>query len=139
MKQYKLIFISKYSSLGVFFSLIFFYSPFTIPILVCPLNDPHPIPPPPSPRGCPHSLGPQVSQGVGHFSLTLARPGRSLLYMYEAACICSLVDGSVSERSQESRLVETAGLPMGLPSSSASSSFSNIIQIKSRGVKNLSF
>jgi hypothetical protein len=30
----------------------------------------------------------------------------------------------VSERSQGSRLVETVGLPMGLPSSSASSSLS---------------
>ena len=42
------------------------------------------------------------------------------------ARLCCLVGGSVSERSQGSRLVETAGLPMGLPSSSASSSFSLI-------------
>ena len=35
-----------------------------------------------------------------------------------------LVGGSVSERSLESRLVETAGLPMGLLSSSAPSSLS---------------
>jgi hypothetical protein len=38
------------------------------------------------------------------------------------AGVCCLVDGSVSERSRESRLVETAGLPMGSPSPSASSS-----------------
>jgi hypothetical protein len=36
---------------------------------------------------------------------------------------CCLVGGSVSERSWRPRSVETAGLPMGLPSSSASSSF----------------
>jgi hypothetical protein len=40
------------------------------------------------------------------------------------AGVCCLVGDSVFERSQGSRLVETAGLPMGLPSSSASSSFS---------------
>lgn len=38
-----------------------------------------------------------------------------------------LVGGSVSEPSQGSRLVETAGLPMGLPSSTAFSSFSFLI------------
>jgi hypothetical protein len=40
-----------------------------------------------------------------------------------SAGVCCLVGDSVSERSQGSRLVETAGLPLGLPSSSASSSF----------------
>ena len=39
---------------------------------------------------------------------------------------CCLVGGSVFERSQESRLVETAGLPMGSPTSSASSRLSPI-------------
>jgi hypothetical protein len=39
---------------------------------------------------------------------------------------CCLVGGSVSERSQWSRLVETDGLPMGPPFSSASSSLSLI-------------
>jgi hypothetical protein len=39
---------------------------------------------------------------------------------------CCLVGGSVSERSQGSRLVETAGFLMGLLSSSVSSSFSLI-------------
>ena len=41
-----------------------------------------------------------------------------------SAGVCCLVGGPVSERSQGSRLVETAGIPMGLPSSSAFSSFS---------------
>ena len=43
-----------------------------------------------------------------------------------SAIICCLDGGSVSERSQDSRLVETAGLPMRSPSSSASSIFSLI-------------
>lgn len=37
-----------------------------------------------------------------------------------SAGLGSLVGGAVSERSQWSRLVETASLPKGLPSSSAS-------------------
>jgi hypothetical protein len=41
-----------------------------------------------------------------------------------AASICCLVYNSVSERSQRSGLVKTAGLPMGSPSSSTSSSLS---------------
>jgi hypothetical protein len=40
--------------------------------------------------------------------------------------ISCLVDGPVSEKSQGSRLNETAGPPTGSPSSSASSSFSLI-------------
>jgi hypothetical protein len=40
--------------------------------------------------------------------------------------VCCPVVGSVCVRSQRARLVETADLPMGLPSSSASSSFSLI-------------
>jgi hypothetical protein len=38
-----------------------------------------------------------------------------------SAAICYLLSGSVSERSQGSGIVETAGLPMELPSSSSSS------------------
>jgi hypothetical protein len=41
-----------------------------------------------------------------------------------SAGVCCLVGGSVSDRSQGSRLVEIAGLPMGSPSSSVSSSLS---------------
>ena len=74
--------------------LTYFYNPVIIPLLVCPPTVPHPIPPPPSPRGCTrtltpyhhparplHSLGPQVSQGLGDSLLTEARPGSPLLYM----------------------------------------------------------
>ena len=42
------------------------------------------------------------------------------------ASICFLVGGSVTERYQGSVLVETVCLPLGLPSFSASSSFSLI-------------
>jgi hypothetical protein len=40
-----------------------------------------------------------------------------------SAGICCLVGGSMSGRSQGSKLVETVGLPLGSPSSLASSSF----------------
>jgi hypothetical protein len=43
-----------------------------------------------------------------------------------SASVCCLVRCSKSERSQASRLVETAGLPMGLHSFEASSIFSLI-------------
>jgi hypothetical protein len=45
-----------------------------------------------------------------------------------SAGVCCLVGGSVSERSQGSRLIETAGPLTGSPSSSASSSFPLIQQ-----------
>jgi hypothetical protein len=117
--------------------IFFFHSSVVILLSFCPLTVLHPIPSPLSPRGCPHpsqplpllllhptsplhSLGPQVSQRLGV---------SSLLYMCQgliSAGVCCLVGGSVSERSQGSRLIETAGLPMGSPSSSASSSLSLI-------------
>jgi hypothetical protein len=78
------------------------------------------------PRGCspsnrlPPSLGPQVSPGLSISSSTEARPGRPLLYMClgpgTGQCMLLL---SVSESSLGSGLLETAGLPMGSPSSSA--------------------
>ena len=37
-----------------YYSLICFYTPIIIPLPVCLLTAPHPIPPPWSPRGCPH-------------------------------------------------------------------------------------
>jgi hypothetical protein len=40
--------------------------------------------------------------------------------------VCCLFGGPVFERSKGSRLIETAGPPTGLPSSSASSSLSPI-------------
>jgi hypothetical protein len=48
-------------------------------------------------------------------------PQSSVVYVSEAS-VCCLVGDSVSERSQESRLIETAGIPMGSSSSSAFSS-----------------
>jgi hypothetical protein len=119
-------------------TFIFFY-----PILVCPptvpppnsllpvskkMSSPHRTPVMPS-----HSLGPQVSPGLGKSSPTEARPSSSLLYVcwgLAPASVHCLVGGSVFERSQGPRLVETTGLPMGSPSFSASSSFS-LIQEKS--------
>ena len=101
----------------------------------CPLQIPLPqflIPFffPLSPRGCPptrppYTLGPQISRELGTSSPTEARPSNPLLYLYwgglRPALVCCLVDGSASGRSQDSGLVDTAGLSMG-PSSSASSS-----------------
>ena len=55
--------------------------------------------------------------------------------------VCYLVDGSVSKWSQGSRLVETAGLPMGSHFSSASSSLSLIqpqVSVHWMGVQYLS-
>jgi hypothetical protein len=66
---------------------------------------------------------------LGASSLTGARPGSPLLSTYwrlGPALICCLVGGSVSDISQGSRLVESAGLPLGSPYSSASSSLSLI-------------
>ena len=61
-----------------------------------------------------------ISQVLGKSSLT-----EVVLRCMCRGLVCCLVGGSVSERSQGSRLVETAGLPMG-SSSSASSSLSLI-------------
>jgi hypothetical protein len=90
---------------------------------------PHPIPPPyylqdgvhPHPASPLHSLGPQVSRGPDQAVLCYI-----CVMGIRPTHICSLVGGSVSERSQRSGLVETAGLHIGLPSSSASSSLSLI-------------
>lgn len=98
------------------------------PLPVCPPTVPHPIPPtlcvqedvPPTPARPPCSLGPQVSQGLGSSSPTKPRPDVRGLGLVLARVSC-LVGSSVSEISG-SRFVETAGLPIGLPTSSASSS-----------------
>jgi hypothetical protein len=90
-----------------------------------------------SPKGCPYphstrapySLGLQISWGLGTSSLTEARPSSPLLYMCQGphiSYVCFLIGYSVSERFQGSRWVETAGLPMWLPSSYACSIFSLI-------------
>ena len=81
---------------------------------------------------------PQVSRVLGPSSLTEARGGNlQLICVHVCVCVwggagiglgheCCLVGGPVSERSLGSVLFETDGLPMGLPSSSASSSLSLI-------------
>ena len=73
------------------------------------------------------SLGPPVSWGLGASSLTKHRPGSPLLYM----CLGDsyqlvydfLVGVPVSEGSQGSKLIETAGPPTMLPSFSVSYTF----------------
>ena len=78
-----------------------------------------------SPPGL-HTPGASSLQGQAH--LLPLRPDQAVLCCMcvgglRPAHVCCLVGGSGSERSPGSRLVETAGLPMGLPSSSPSSSF----------------
>jgi hypothetical protein len=72
------------------------------------------------PTRLPYSEAPQVSL------LPIRLFQKVLCYIcvegYRPASICCMVGDSMSERSQGSRLVETAGLPMGLASSSPSSS-----------------
>ena len=71
-------------------SLIFFYSPDFISLLVHSLTSSSPPPlqedvptpiPTPHPTRLPHSLGPLVSRGLGASSLTESRPSTLLLYM----------------------------------------------------------
>lgn len=73
-----------------FFNLFFFFnSPVFISLLVISLMIPHPIPPPPFPRGCPHPhpLGRPIPwslkclEGVGTSVHNEARPGSPLLHM----------------------------------------------------------
>jgi hypothetical protein len=99
-----------------FLLLLFFYSPEFIPLLVhlwqfliscllCCL-------PPPFPPSLPTPWG-HTSQGLGTSSLTEARPTSQPSAVYLSghiwASVCCLVGGSVSERSQESGFVESAG------------------------------
>ena len=90
--------------------------------------------PPVSKRMALHPASHQVSplpgasglwRRLGVSSLSEARPG-ILCYIcvrgLVSAGVCCLVGSSESERCQGFRLVETAGLPMGFASSSASSS-----------------
>jgi hypothetical protein len=77
---------------------------------------PPPLPTAPHPTRPPHSVGPQVSQGLGASSLTEARTDsivcvRALEQLVYAAWL-------MAQCMRDLRLVETAGLPMGLPSSS---------------------
>jgi hypothetical protein len=71
--------------------------------------------------------------GLGDSSPTEARPSSPLLYMCRRPQTSSCMLPSwwlSSERSQESRFVETAGLPIGWPSSSA---YSSLFLIQSHG------
>jgi hypothetical protein len=114
------------------FLLINFYTPYFIPLP--PIFIPYLLPTHLSPHGylpptpsTLNSLGPPVSWGLGPISLNEHRHLSPLLYMCCYKChhlrsvgVCCLVGGPVSERSQGSRLIETAGSPTGLPFSSAS-------------------
>jgi hypothetical protein len=75
----------------------------------------------------PQSLGSQVSQGLGASFVPETRPGSPLLYMCQGTNIvwCMLPGWWLSVW-KISRSVGTSGLPMGSPSSSASSNFSPI-------------
>jgi hypothetical protein len=92
----------------------FLPSPFQLPLTLCP---PPPYPP---------SLEPQV-YSIRNISSTVARQGSPLPLMcwggLRLSQVCSLVDGLVSRCSEGSRLVDTVGFSMGLPSSSAPSIF----------------
>jgi hypothetical protein len=98
-------------------------------LLAHPLTVPYPIPPSPSSRGCPHpspiptGLPTPLSLNSLNGQVHLLLLKQALLYV---ASVCCLVGGTMSERSQGSWLVKTAGLPMGPPSSLASCSLSLI-------------
>lgn len=82
-----------------------------------------------------HPARPPILWGLkylkGKVHLPLLRPNKEVLCCVcvrdlGPSSVCCLVGGSVSESSQKSRFVETVGLPMGLSSSSTSSSLSLI-------------
>jgi hypothetical protein len=123
------------------FYLIIFYSPDFIPLWLHPLTVPHHITPPPqlSPWGCPnahsphstrspHSLGPPVSWGLGIYHLWMNTDPDVLCCIcfggLISAVVCCLFGGPVFERSRGTRLIENAGPPIVLPSSSISPCFS---------------
>jgi hypothetical protein len=115
--------------------LFTFYTPDFIPLLIHPPTVPHTISPsqpsvstrvsPPLTTHVTRPLnypGPPVFWRLHASSLTEPKTGSPLLYLCWGSPIswCMLP----GERSRESRLIETAGPPAGLPSSLASSSFS---------------
>jgi hypothetical protein len=124
----------------LFLSLIFLKnSPARIPLPFCLLTVPHPIPPPtpcfqedvphhltrPS-----HSLGPQVSQGLGAFSFTEGTPGSPTVYVlasHQLVYAAWLVAQCLRDLGG-SRLVETVSFPMGSPFSFSTSSTHSLIQ-----------
>jgi hypothetical protein len=115
----------------LFFYLIFFFTLQIFPLLVHPPTVPHHIPPPPpypvsmmmSPP--PHPQLHQISKLPGNSSLLRVRCifsditqtwQSSAVYVLGgliSAGVCCLLGGPVSERSQGSRLIETAGPPIG--------------------------
>jgi hypothetical protein len=123
-------FMKPHSCLKMFLVTFIFFTVQSLPdSRSAPPTVPHPIPPTPSLRGCPRqaSVLPGASfLKLGASSPTEARPGSPLLYIcwdLGLAHVCCLVGGSVSERTQGFRLIETVvGLAMGLPSSSSASS-----------------
>ena len=88
-----------------------FFTPSPLPFASERMPHPHPRHPP--------SLEHQVSTGLGTSSPTGARQSSPLLHIrlgHGPAHVCSLVGGLISVNSEGSRLVDTVGLPMGLPS-----------------------
>jgi hypothetical protein len=100
-----------------------FYSPDSIPVSVHPLTVPHPTPsyptlvsmrmspppPPTHPTRPPHSLGPQLSDWTQS----------SVLYVLGASYQPVYAVWLVAQCLRDPWLVETAGLPIALPSSCA--------------------
>lgn len=123
---------------------VYFYTPEFIPLPVHLPAVPHLIPlsrhlslTSPSayisPRGCPHSTHPtrplnflKPHEGWVHLLWQNPDPGGhcySCVRVLISAGVCCLAANPVSERYKGSRLIEIAGLPPELSSSSASSSF----------------
>ena len=121
--------------------VFYFYFHFKLQILFPALSKlwlfhiPYLLPAPLSPQGCAHapqphptrplnSLGTLVSWRLSESSPSKPRPSSHLLYMCWEPHIrwCMLPGWRSSERSQGSRLIETAGLLTGSPSPLASSS-----------------
>jgi hypothetical protein len=74
-----------------------------------------------SPPPYPATLVHQITVGLGSLSPIEARHGSPLLHTCLGpgpAPLCSMVGGSFSGSSPGSRLVDTVGLPVGLPSPS---------------------
>jgi hypothetical protein len=132
-----LIYLFSYACVYLYISITFFFlqsshyptpTPSTLPhFLISFLLQPVSKRMSPTPcQASPH-LGASSLQGLGTSSLTEARTGSlccRCIVSLRPAHECCLVGGLVSRSSLGSRLVETAHLRIGSPSSSASSSLS---------------
>ena len=106
--------------------ILFIYIPNVVPPPRPPLQSsfliPHPFISEKNVLPYPAALGYQVWTGLGTPSSTENRQGNPLLHTcwgdLGPAGVCFLVGGLVCGSSQGSRLVDTVGLPMGLPSPS---------------------